>query len=188
MEYGIDISHWNGVVKWDIIDKPKFVFIKATDGVNRIDPQFINNWNGALSRNIPRGAYHFFHPEKDASIQAQLFSKTVGVLSRSDLDPVLDIEVTTTNYLAILEGIKTWLSVVESMLNRRPIIYTNPSFWVSTMKNTSEFSDHLLWTAQYNNNKAPKLYGGWESYKYWQFSSRGSIKGIKGFVDLNKVK
>ncbi|MFW6328322.1 MAG: GH25 family lysozyme [Bacteroidota bacterium] len=43
---GIDVSHHQGLIRWDSIDtsKVKFVFNKATEGANFKDKRFKYNW------------------------------------------------------------------------------------------------------------------------------------------------
>ncbi|GAB1403428.1 hypothetical protein MASR1M74_06060 [Lentimicrobium sp.] len=98
--YGIDVSHHQGKINWtevaekDISGKHiSFVFIKATEGVTRQDRHFMHNWKKAGEAGLIRGAYHFFHPSRDAAAQAENFIKNVQ-LQPGDLPPVLDIEVT----------------------------------------------------------------------------------------------
>ena len=46
---GIDVSHYQGEVDWPAVAASgvRFAFIKATDGVDDIDPRFAQNWAGA---------------------------------------------------------------------------------------------------------------------------------------------
>ena len=47
--HGIDISRWNGDIDWMSVRKSgvSFVFIKATEGKDALDPKFDANWRGA---------------------------------------------------------------------------------------------------------------------------------------------
>src|SRR3982751_4147087 len=91
---GIDVSHYQGTINWpqvaggDVV----FCFVKATEGINVVDPFFAKNWAGSAAAGLTRGAYHFGRPGSDAQAQARQFFKTVGALGPNDLPPVLDIE------------------------------------------------------------------------------------------------
>src|ERR1700693_2726093 len=91
---GIDISHWDPNVKWDtaMAGGVHYAFIKATEGVNRVDPAFNRFWMQAAQAGIIKGAYHYFHPDLDPVAQANFFYQTVGALAPTDLPPVIDWE------------------------------------------------------------------------------------------------
>lgn len=61
--HGIDISKYQGDVDWRAAraDGVEFVYIKATEGGDRLDERFHENWRGARDAGIPHGAYHFFY-------------------------------------------------------------------------------------------------------------------------------
>jgi lysozyme len=48
-----------------------FVFIRAT--VVMTDWQFDENWRGAKSNNLIRGAYHYYRPNENSLEQAALY-------------------------------------------------------------------------------------------------------------------
>src|SRR5262249_19644402 len=60
---GIDVSYWQGDIDWEKVRDAgvSFTYIKATEGGDRIDPKFLENWEGAKRAGIARGAYHFIY-------------------------------------------------------------------------------------------------------------------------------
>ena len=60
-----------------------------------------------------------------------------------------------------------------------PGVYANKT-WLTSKMDAGALSGYKIWLAQY---VAAPTYGG--RYEMWQYSSRGSIAGIKGNVDLN---
>ncbi len=60
---GIDVSQWQGKVRWDVVKQNgiSFGYAKATGGITYTDPEFVNNWHGMREAGLPRGAYHFFY-------------------------------------------------------------------------------------------------------------------------------
>lgn len=97
--YGIDVSHNNGVLKWDKVSDQRisFVYIKASQGANLYDDQFTYNWQaiGRLRTQnsaIRRGAYHFMTAADTAQDQAQNFLSRVEKLDSEDMPPCLDVE------------------------------------------------------------------------------------------------
>jgi len=57
---GLDLSHWNGRVLYDGLDSLDFVFLKVSEGGNRVDDTFEKHYQAFRERDIPVGAYHFF--------------------------------------------------------------------------------------------------------------------------------
>src|ERR1700754_61248 len=75
--HGIDVSSYQGNIYWPAVAQMqdqdvsiKFAFIKATEGLNKVDKYYNNNWQKAKDANIIRGAYHFFLATKSGRLQA----------------------------------------------------------------------------------------------------------------------
>ncbi len=185
---GIDVSHYQGKIKWDLLDKIdekaiSFVFIRATQGKNGKDNQFDANWKLAKNKGFIRGAYHYYRPNENSIKQAENFIKYVK-LQKGDLPPVLDIEkfsrIQSRRSLQI--ALKKWLNKVEEHYGVKPIIYTGASHYKDLLDN-DDFNEYILWVANYNDIKVPfKQEVEWE---FWQYRDWGYVKGIKGDVDLN---
>jgi lysozyme len=65
--HGIDVSWYQGYISWPAVKNMTvrdvqigFAFIKATEGLNKVDKHFKRNWMKAGEAGIARGAYHFF--------------------------------------------------------------------------------------------------------------------------------
>lgn len=187
--FGIDVSQYQGNILWDsvrLINKKfpiDFVFVRATMGENSKDSKFDKNWKGVESAHKLRGAYHYFRPNENSIKQANNFIKTVK-LKPGDLPPVLDIEERPRRQSmdSLRVGLKRWLDKVEAHYKVRPIVYSGDSYFTDFLE--KEFKDYKLWIANYNFwVESPKAH--WD---IWQFSEKGSVNGIKGFVDLNMYK
>ncbi|SUJ01054.1 Lysozyme M1 precursor [Sphingobacterium spiritivorum] len=184
--FGIDISQYQGDIDWvqvnTINDKfpVDFIFIRATMGESGVDSRFKTNWKKANSRAKIRGAYHYFRPNENSLKQARNFVKTVH-LKAGDLPPVLDIEEMPVNQSmdSLRTGLKRWLGFVEAHYGIKPILYSGDKFFTDFLE--KEFSDHVIWIANYNF-WIDDLKDHWD---FWQFSEKGSVRGIKGNVDLN---
>ncbi len=184
--YGLDISHHNGHVNWaDVSARYPFAFIKATEGLHTVDPIFKLNWVEALSNKVYRGAYHFFHSNKDAIDQADLFLRTMGDLDAYSLPPVLDIEIHYGMDLkAEVNSALVWLQKVKRGCGKTPIIYLSPSF-MNDLGNPEEFYEYPLWIANYGPHLAPSVPPPWHTWAFWQYTETGKAIGVKGNVDVN---
>lgn len=180
---GIDVSHFQGDVNWEKVkeDGTKFVFIKATDGLDFIDPMLKINLKGVETVELPFTTYHFYEPKDDPIEQAKHYLSTIKK-SGQKLRPVLDVEITAEMKPDKLRrGVKRWLKYVEKALGCRPIFYTYTEFWNKYLK--EEFTEYPLWLADYS--KKITLPKGVKSWSIWQHSQRGEVDGIDGYVDLN---
>ena len=185
--HGIDVSRYQSAVNWKEVKnmevegiKIGFVFMKATEGIYNVDEQFRRNWLKAEEQNIPKGAYHFFIPGKDAKRQASNFIEIVN-LKKGDLPPVLDIEIGRRFSVAEMrKEVKIWLDAVENNYGVKPIIYTNIDFYQKYFQ--QGFEDYPLWIAHYLQPDKPRIENKW---MFWQHSESGRVNGIKAPVDFN---
>ena len=180
---GVDVSHFQGEVDWPAVarDGVRFCFVKATEGADNVDPNFSRNWEGAKAAGLLRGAYHFFHPDEDAKQQAEHYLSVVS-LDDQALPPALDIEVTNgVGVKGLQSGIRTWLQTVQASSGRKPVLYTDPSFWRESVR--ADLSNYPLWLACYANQ--PDVPPSWRTWTFWQHSDQGRVRGIPGLVDLD---
>jgi GH25 family lysozyme M1 (1,4-beta-N-acetylmuramidase) len=193
---GIDISHWQGQPEWAQVkaDGVRFVFAKATEGVGFVDEEYASNMAGAGSQSIPFGAYHFARPDSsagDAIAEADHFVEHASLLGRHLL-PVLDLEVTGGLGVKKLKAWAwSWLNRVEQRLGVKAIIYTSPSFWRDRMGNARGFADrgHRLWIAHWDAAKPTLPANNWggRGWTLWQHTDNGSVAGINGDVDRDRL-
>lgn len=185
---GIDVSHYQGVVRWDHAAEAgiQFAYAKATGGTYFVDPSFHEHWHGMREAEVYRGAYHFYYAADDPRAQAKHFVATIGKLLPTDLPPMLDVEISDhTDKKALLEGTLIWLETVEKMLGRRPLLYTDPGFGDKYL-NDVRLSKYPLWIADYSA-KPSSLPSPWKKTGWivWQYSHGGTVQGVPGEVDLS---
>ena len=185
--HGIDVSRYQQVINWSDVKEMEienirigFAFIKATEGLNKVDAQFRRNWLQAEKEDITKGAYHYFIAGKSGKAQANNFIEIVK-LKKGDLPPVLDIENTYgESLISMQQKIKDWLQKVEAYYKVKPIIYTNISFYNNYLRGS--FDQYPLWIAHYLQPGKPRIDIKWA---FWQHSERGHVNGIKNMVDFN---
>jgi len=195
--HGLDVSHFQGDIDWDQLKQNdpamSFVFIKASESDDNVEPNFEKNWNNAKRAGIVRGAYHFFDAKADARSQAMLFIQTVKLLEPGDLPPFLDLEsgkfcaADEVAKQAFIAEVLVWLDVVEKGLGIKPLIYANPNF-TETHLTDPMFAEYLPVVAEYDSQMdSPQMKGAWtgKTWTFWQFSDTGVVKGITGNVDLD---
>ncbi len=184
--HGIDISHYQGKINWKMLEQTRqgqfpiqFIFMKATEGGDFSDKQFVANFDSAKAHGFIRGAYHFYNPKTDANKQADFFINSVK-LEPGDLPPVLDIEKKGKDMKKLQDDLKHWLRRVEAHYGVKPIIYASYKFKTKYL-NDSVFNSYPYWIAHYYVDSV--AYKG--DWKFWQHTDVGTLPGIKEQVDLN---
>jgi lysozyme len=185
--HGIDVSHHQSYIDWENVKamqvkkvKIGFAFIKATEGLGRVDGQFRRNWIKAKEAGLPRGAYHFFLAHKSGVAQAENFLSTVEV-EKGDLPPVLDVEeLYGASPEQCRKRCKEWLTTVEKAMHVKPIIYSGVDFYKRNLG--ADFDQYPLWAAHYYQKARPDIERNWI---FWQHNENGHVNGILSRVDFN---
>ena len=193
IEKGIDVSKWNGSINWKSVKASgiDYVIIRAGYGTSTVDTQFKTYIEGAINAGLKIGVYWFSYatsPEK-AVIEAQKCLETISPYKNSISYPVFfDYEYDSVNY-AKKNGINVTKDLATNMANSfintvksqgySTGIYTNKDF-SSTYFTNDLINSNNLWVAQYNSTNT---FG--KPYSMWQYSEKGSVPGISGYVDLN---
>ncbi len=196
---GPDVSRWqhiNGApIDWSAVHASgqSFAFVQATRGPDTPNPYFAADWRDIAAAGMIRAAYHYAIPDwspTSAADQARTFIGKVGTTQElGDLAPTLDLE--QDNGLppdALIRWAQSFLTTVEQLTGRTPIIYTYRYFWQTKMANTTAFKNYPLWIAQYTSATTPSypLVGGWSQQTLWQYTSSGHLPGISGDVDISR--
>ena len=193
---GLDVSHWQGAVDWSrVADAGKrFVFLKATDDDDYVDPTFATNRAGARANGLSVGAYHFARPDPspgDARQEARFFVRVANPRP-GDLLPVLDMETSQgLNQDGVTSWARTWVGTVRELTGVTPLVYTSPYGWSSRTGDTPLLARDgaPLWVAHWGVS-APTLpaddWGG-RGWVVWQHTSEGHVPGIAGDVDLDRL-
>lgn len=175
---GIDISKHQGAINWEQVSNNhkniQFVYIKATEGSEYIDPCYANNIANARKNGFKVGSYHFLSTKTSIYSQAQNFIQTVTQYQQ-DLIPVVDIETMgawTSHELR--DSVRLFLNIVQQHFETKPMIYTSEKFFNRNLGR--EFTEYPLWIAKYST-LAPNI-----GYKWilWQFSDIAPVSGVEG--------
>lgn len=183
--HGIDISHYQGQVFWEVIgenSKMAYVYIKASEGGDRIDPRYERNIQLAHQYGLKVGSYHFFRPKTNLTKQLENFM-TQCRPGDQDLIPMIDVE--TKSGLSTSEfrdSLTKFITLVEEAYKQKPLIYTFTNFYNAHMQGAID--GYPLMIAQYNAIE-PELKDG-RDITMWQYTGKGRINGINGFVDKSR--
>jgi GH25 family lysozyme M1 (1,4-beta-N-acetylmuramidase) len=194
---GVDVSGHQGRIDWGRVkrDGIAFAIVKATEGVGWADPKYRAHTHGARAAGVAVGAYHFARPDtfsgrslaearRDARAEADWFL-AVAQPRPGDLLPALDLETAGLPAESMVAWTRAWLERAHRRLGARPLLYTYPAFW-SFLGATRAFRSYPLWIAHYGVVE-PQLPGSWRRYAVWQYTASGSVDGIAGRVDVDRL-
>lgn len=194
MNKGIDVSRHNGDIDWAKVkaDGVKFVMIRAGYGANNIDDKFVRNIKECNRLGIPCGVYWFSYAytTEMAKKEAQYCLKAVKPY-KLEYPIAFDLEYDTVDYAAkqgvtitkqlATELVKAFCGEIEKA-EYFAVNYANPDY-LKRYFDDSLMQKYGLWLAAWNDYKYDE-----PPYKcyMWQYSSKGTVKGISGSVDMNR--
>lgn len=183
---GIDISKHNTITDWDqVAQNVDFVIMRAGgnyDGFYK-DSKFERNYDACKLRNIPVGAYYDCGKKfMEADFGKRCAQHFIRLLSGKQFEyPIyMDIEVTPAQYKKyITEASVAFCSEMEEAGFYAGIYASDISGFKERLI-LEKVKQFTFWVARYG---AQPSYV--KKYAIWQHSSKGSIPGIKGPVDLD---
>ena len=183
--HGLDLSHYQGEVFWETVGdntKMAYVYLKATEGGDRIDSRYERNIDLAHRHGLKVGSYHFFRPKTPLVRQLQNF-KTQCLPGEQDLIPMLDVETTAgLPNEAFCDSLYRFLRLMEQTYHQKPLVYTGRNFYNKYLQ--GKIDDYRIMIALYTDEE-PVLADGRE-VTLWQYTGKGRIVGVNGFVDKSR--
>ncbi len=183
---GIDISKHNKIVSFDAAARSvDFMILRAGGNFGGYykDSKFEAYYNGTRNYNIPCGCYYdagkeFIGAEKGYEYAQHFMQLMSGKVFEYPV--FLDIEVTPRQYKKYI----TDAAVVfcRELENKGYFagIYASDISGFKDLLSIERVAPFCKWVARYGNKPSYV-----KSYAIWQHSSKGSIPGISGPVDLD---
>jgi len=182
---GIDVSHHQGAIDCHpaAAGAHPWASAKATEGVSLRDSRFAQNWAGMAAAGLVRGAYHFLSPSSDPAAQARAFVNMTGNLSGSLC--ALDVETTSSGGHPTSAMAHKFADEFRRLTGGHPLlVYTGRWYWRDILKDPYGADIGPLWHSAYSGSPGA-LYGGWDRFTMWQYTSSGACPGVAGRCDLN---
>jgi lysozyme len=173
---GIDVSHHNGDIDYRAVKKAghRFVFMKATQDNDFIDPMFPTNMERARAVGLAAGAYHFFDYTLDGREQADHFIDRVEAADGIDdaLPPVVDVEcwapIGPSIHAVSAARLRDFVERVYERTGVLPLVYTSVFMWREVVGNAEGFEDLPLWAACWGCDRPISIAPGWADWTFWQ--------------------
>lgn len=163
-----------------------FVLVRATMGHADVDASMPANVRAARAAGLQVGVYHFAYPQLNtADVEAAHFLATIrGHLRPGDLLPMLDYEEVPNRAWA-----ERWLTLVRRGIGgtRWPLWYTNTSM-AHDLAGSRLLGRCGFVQADFGPNDGRLHSAGAAPYQpvMHQYTSRGTLPGISGPVDLDE--
>ncbi|MDY3109127.1 MAG: GH25 family lysozyme [Lachnospiraceae bacterium] len=189
---GIDVSKWNGNIDWAAVRNSgvSYVIIRcgyrgSTGGSLIEDPTYRKNIKGAKAAGLQVGVYFFTQAINEVEAVEEA-SMVLNLISGQGVTlPVyLDVEASGGRADGIGKDMRTRVckAFCQTIQNSgyKAGVYANKT-WFTSYINTASLTNYKIWLAQY---AATPTYTA-TRYDMWQYSSKGSVAGISGNVDMN---
>lgn len=180
---GIDISMHNGNINFNAVKNSgtSVIIIKATEGVQYVDPFLNQHYQGAKAQELNIGFYHFMSEKTDPSQQAVDFWNAIKD-KQFNVIPVLDIETNNQGRSpkAISDRCMEFLIKFKALSGYNCLIYTGGYFGRDNLD--SRVKKYPGWIAHYGVNTP--MTTGFEVVGH-QYTEDGRVNGINTRVDLN---
>lgn len=199
MYLGIDVSVHNGIINVKNIREAgyKRIIIRAGYGKNNIDQKFVNNAQACVNLSVPSGIYWFSYGYSEA-MAANEGKYAVEAAKKYWIKcPIaFDLEYDSVSYarkngVEISKNLATNMAIafLKVVIENGfiPVLYTNNDY----TKNYFDIpaieqalgTKLYIWYARYANSISDNEKN---LADIWQKSSKGSVDGINGSVDINE--
>lgn len=183
---GIDVSHYQGTIDWQRVVRStniSYVYLKATEGANYVDDTYRRNLTEARRAGLSVGSYHFYRASVSPQEQFNNIVRNIKP-AEQDLVPIIDIEhrgnVSEEQFIRDLTEL---IKKVEQYYGKKPLLYSYQNFY---NRHFLGLFRHYHWMIAKYQTESPVLLDG-RDYIMWQYTSKGSIDGIKGHVDRSRI-
>ncbi len=185
--FGIDVSQWQGDVDWAAVKASgvDYVILRAGYGkyASQVDTKFYENVSAAQAAGLDCGIYWYSYAltVEDARQEAEVCCEIIKDYNYTypvyfDIEDPSQQGLSTAQTSAIIE---TFCSTVADH-GYYPGLYSYASF-LSTKVYTEVLQKYDIWAAHFGV-QSPAFNG---VYGMWQYSSTGTVDGIKNEVDLD---
>lgn len=183
--HGIDLSHYQGEVFWETVGentKMAYVYLKATEGGDRVDARYERNIDLAHRYGLKVGSYHFFRPKTPLLRQLHNFKRQC-LPGEQDLIPMVDVETTAgLPEKAFLDSLMKFLQLMEITYHQKPLLYTGRNFYNQNL--LGHVDDYRIMIALYTDEEPVLL--DERDVTLWQYTGKGRIVGVNGHVDKSR--
>lgn len=181
-----DISHYQGEINWTAARKDlQLCIFRASVGSNK-DNKYLSYTKNC---GIPFGVYHYVKAgtASEAEVEAKFFYETATQNNIQPLFFVADIEYETQTKSTTKPVTLAFCDTLRKLGAKKVGLYIGQSRYPYIEDSLDKFD--FIWIPRYGKNTgyADETYKPKYPCDLWQYTSEGSVEGISGNVDLNKL-
>lgn len=191
----VDVSYYQKDIDWEKFKNESDCYgvILRLGYYETLDKKFISNLNELKRLNIPYGIYLFSYSTTLTGAKKEA-NFTNNMISTYNITPTLGIyydieswnaknsssnEISRDMYNKIVEE---YINTVNNYNGGKYKVKVYSGRWYAMNKLGQVAKNHVDWVAEYNSTCK---YDG--AYSMWQYTSKGSIPGIEGNVDISYI-
>ena len=196
---GIDVSSYQGTIDWGKVSAAgvQFAILKVIRKDLSPDKCFESNYTGCTEANIPvQGVYNYSYATTVEKAKTDA-ARVLEVLAGRKPMVWLDVEDNCQKGLGevLINIINTYGDVIRGA-GLEFGVYTGLAFYNSYIKPYADKLSHPFWIARYPVSGAMRIDNDPADDKKpeilhllhgWQYTSKGTVSGINGNVDLNEL-
>lgn len=192
----IDVSEWQGSIDWPavIADDTTLSIIRVQDGSSHQDLKYMENIQGVINAGGRYAVYAYFRAVStaDAQVEAQDFYNRVQKVVAGKQQPVfyaLDIESIEMggSASAMRGGVEAYMNKLNSLgiPDSQIVLYIANHLYDTFNLNVAR--PGAIWIPSYGINDGTLAGSQKPSHPYdlHQYTSKGTVKGIAGNVDMS---
>ena len=186
----IDVSAHNGNIDWATVKRDSGIYgviVRISAAAQNEDSKLATNIAALKQYNIPYGIYIYSYAE-NYNEGVYYGNWTNQIINKYNLNPTLGIYLDLENsdsynqsILDSMNGTFIYTDIVQGYVSKVPNarIYANLTY-ANGVLNTPYLRSKLTWIAQWGSKCDYTEY-----YNLWQYTSKGSVPGINGNVDMS---
>lgn len=187
---GIDVSTYQGKVNWERAKQSiDFAIIRCgfgSDYSHQDDNQFARNVAECERLNIPFAVYLYSYATTEAMIESEVAHALRLIGNHKPFCVFIDMEDNSTARLgkATLTAFAKKFCEAVKAKGFKVGVYANQN-WFRNYLDVKALREcgYAIWCAKYSTEE-PKIDA---EFDIWQYTSSGSVEGISGRVDMNKM-
>ena len=190
---GVDVSDHQGTINWDAVKKDGIDFAIIRCGFGKDDPsqddkQFARNIAECERLNIPYGIYLYSYALNVEGAKSEA-AHALRLIKGHNPELGIWFDMEDADGYKARNGMPSNRTLVDMCITFCDImkdngyktgVYANLN-WLTTKLNDSRLDTYNKWVAQWN---ATCTYT--KKFVMWQYTSKGTVEGIKGPVDMDK--
>lgn len=181
-----DLSKWQGAIDWTAAARElDFCILRAQYGHEKQDERYIEYARGCEQMGIPYGAYSYclFDDAETAREEAQFFMERIQGTKPEFL--VLDLEPGGVRARDIRKEVSAYIAQLRALGVKRIGLYIAHHAYKAYNIDVTEAD--FVWIPRYGSNSGMPEKQPNHPCDLWQYTSNGTVAGVRGRVDLNKL-